>query len=378
MSRRAFWPKVYYPNLKQFPALIHQYGSVQNVMKAEKAFIWESLHYDNKCRVLDAVNCSKEVESRHKVSGKPYADKSGYHTCKYQSEGECVASKTQYGQSLQFLRWLLHETDSNAFRRYVEHFPHQLRENKYGYSHEERRQYIPIEVVQELQQTVMPQTITEIKTGSPKHVEYHSTPIIISEPRRRSVAVTVIGERTLNKCRQKTKRLSKTLEKLETQAQRLAEDNKMLTQRLQQSAREDKMTKAQREKLERELKECRGYLQEAQQYAQQCATQRRNVTQLETQIDELEKYQSNVESKMPSLSQLKKAFKIMGQIVGTVSKPALEAKSSIRTLTEIMKRMQATTKALNDKSLEMPGKITKVLDLYVELFDPDSGLLKGV
>jgi hypothetical protein len=62
---RAFWPKVYRPNLKKYPVVTDKFGSAERVMKAEKQWIWDSINYNDKCEVLSLDLCNKATEDRH-------------------------------------------------------------------------------------------------------------------------------------------------------------------------------------------------------------------------------------------------------------------------------------------------------------------------
>lgn len=151
-----FWPKVYVPNLHQKHAsYAKRMGGYGKVMKAEKQYIWDALHYGDECKVLDSVSCRKNMEKRHKnLSDTTFANKPTYRKCKFSRTGVCEAAVNDMTQSLQFMRWLLFNVDGDAFNQYVKAFPHQLTEENYGYSYDDNVQYIPVDVVEMLQQAI--------------------------------------------------------------------------------------------------------------------------------------------------------------------------------------------------------------------------------
>lgn len=221
MKQLSFWPSVYQPNVRKHQEILEKYGNAAAVMRAEKKHIWEMLDYSTHCENQDEETCSSAVEKRHRKG--VFGRNTSYKLCKKSKTGSCSGAPVNYDISLQFLRWLLSETNPTAFKDYVRKFPHQLTERNYGYNLEEAFNYLPKSVVDEIKAEHLFENVslgkiddfkTEIKTErhSPKQ-QY------LSDDRDKRLK-TVIDER-LNECVKYNREMEQQLYEREKELQLL-------------------------------------------------------------------------------------------------------------------------------------------------------------
>jgi uncharacterized coiled-coil DUF342 family protein len=271
VQAKSFWPKVYRPNLtKKHNAVVKEYGGAEKVMIAEKKWIWDAFDYESQCKILDDKKCGEAVENRHRSSKRAseyYHHKPAYKTCKYtKTTLECDALNAPDKKlSLQFLRWLLHELDPDKFRAYVLKFPHQVDEENYGYNMEEQHQYIPVDVVQELQQEVRKQSTGETETKTKRVVSNDCRKVKAACAKSWRQQSSVLGEckKSKDECSRQnvmlmnqsgvlTKRLKVLQAKLEN-----APSRKVSTTEIDNLEREIKQIKQERNRLDKDIKELR-------------------------------------------------------------------------------------------------------------------------
>jgi len=253
---KSFWPKVYRPNLsKKHSDVVKAYGGAEKVMGAEKKWIWDALGYENQCKVLPASKCSDAVENRHRSSKRAseyYHHKAAYKTCKYTKEtSSCRAlDKVDKKLSLQFLRWLLHELDPQRFREYVLKFPHQVDEEHYGYNLEEQHQYIPVNVVQELQDEVRKQSSSPT-TQKPRTKDCEQVKMACAKAWRKQSLLLSACDKTNDECKRHNMALMQ-------QSAVLTKRLKVLQDKLQDATTREpsrKISSAAIDKCEREMQQ---------------------------------------------------------------------------------------------------------------------------
>ncbi len=179
-THMSFWPKVYAPNIKRYPDLVKEYGSPSSVMKAEKRWLWNALDYTTKCSILETKGeCKRSYETRHKdesLKNEYYHKRAQYKICNYNNKSKkCKALLPNDELPLQFLRWILHEVNAIGFKEYVAAFPHQLTEENYGYSAEDKVQYIPSKVVEELKEEILEDSkkkVTSMNIGCKRQLKH--------------------------------------------------------------------------------------------------------------------------------------------------------------------------------------------------------------
>lgn len=389
MNQKTFWPSVYKVNVNRYPELISQHGNANNVMKAEKKAIWDALHYDGECKLIatkQGSKCRGRLEDRHRRerTENSFTKKSAFKTCKYKANGQCVGANVKLDQSLQFLRWLLFSVDPSGFYEYVHMFPHQLTEKDYGYNIEEREQYIPEPIVQELQQVYMNAEVQELPEAIQRQIESAESPIFSRAEQKRSPVLprgrlaTRVKRASpkrsdndrLKECVANSKRLEQKLQEHSMEARELAqtlEANRKLNRELAMIRKELASAKAERDDLDRAYKE-------AEKYAKDCVTARAELKDVRKQVELLAKQPT------PSEADLKRAFDIMTKKMAVVmTRGAVTGSQAyVSVANNIKKDFLRVKEIMNNHELSTNERATELIRFYIELFDTETGHLGTV
>lgn len=396
MNQKSFWPSVYKLNINRYPEVLSKYGgSANQVMKAEKKAIWDALHYEDECKLIDIKNGSKcrgmlESRHRHLPGSQTFTKKAAFKTCKYRANGTCVAANVKLDQSLQFLRWLLFSVDPIGFQQYVHEFPHQLTERNYGYNIEENEQYIPEQVVEELQQYYMmlPEAVEQqIENVSPAIARMadiveaaaadpirRANPIAAKKQRRSSgtaavAAVAAAAQKELKTCVANSKRLEDKLKDHEIQARELADmirENRTLKQQLREATKSLTATQKDRDELEKAYND-------AAKYADDCVKARSELKELRQAMEKISK------QRVPSEQDLKRAFAVMTEKIGMTMTRIMTAANRNAAVEasaiEIRNDYLKMKRVMEDEELTTSEKAALLIKFYIDLFDTKTGYL---
>lgn len=381
----SFWPQIYLTNVtrEKYPKLLGKYGTPGKLMKAEKEYLLGALNYHVMCREQDTKEkCNTLTEKRH-ISRKnnAYSQRSAYHICRYDNKKGCVAKKATNKLSLQFLRWLLAETDQNAFLSYVAAFPHQLTEVDYGYDHDTDRETLTTQDVTEIKRQILSSNpnLGNLPKGHLQEVQrlISDSPMVEPSSRlsSRQVAATPDEcETRLKMAFSDNKDLEKKLKQTEKDLQSSVEEIEALSIRLKNVMNDNRMKEKDVEKCQTNLNLCHEEMKNAIGIINQSRSLRDTHDVVVKELKELRDFARG----FPSALEIRKAAKTsFHEVANALRKRMQDSRPYDRALFERIARLQQRAeKDIMGVNQTAAQSLSAFIDFYNTMFDQDYGLLK--
>jgi len=383
-----FWPHIYLPNLtrERYPKLLGMYGSPGKVMKAEKQHIIKALGYHVLCRAEKSKDdCFKVQERRHhaeKHHASPHSKTPAYHICRYTHKKGCTTREALTKLSLQFLRWLLFQTDEDAFLSYVKSFPHQVTEKDYGYDHETGKRVMSKKEVVEIKRSIVsasPKQYKTIPVGYLREVQQALAPRISTKAPIRSLKAQptqVIGKTTQKRLKHamfKIDKLEGKLQEAEDLINYYIKENKTLMDNLNQKRLKQTATEKELKEIKEDVAFCNRDLDYATQELDKCSLLRAHCSEATATLKELQEDFQNI----PKRKAIRKATEAaIASAVKAASERIAQPHPDIEAMDKLRSRLQKGREdILRDNEATDTQLIKRFVEFYNEVFDEDFGVL---
>jgi DNA repair exonuclease SbcCD ATPase subunit len=386
-----FWPHIYLPNLtrERYPKLLGMYGSPGKVMKAEKQHIIKALGYHVLCRSKktkeDCLNVQERRHHTEKHQDSPHYKTSAYHICRYTTRKGCTTKKDLTKLSLQFLRWLLFQTDEDAFLKYVKSFPHQVTEKDYGYDHETGKPVLNMKEVVELKKFIVsakPKQYKIIPVGYLREVQQVLAPQISKKPpltvrSKRAQATQVIGKGTQKRLQHATYRITKLEEKLakaENLINNYIKDNKTLMDDLKKQKWQKNATEKELEEIKEDVSFCKSDLAFATKELKKCTLLRSHCNEANANLNKLQQDLKYLPERKAIIHAARTAIKRVAQAAG---KRIREKDFSETAMEKLKTRIEGAQENIVQASRDVTTAqlLERFVKFYNDVFDQDYGVL---